>query len=131
MEHFMSIISTLSRLTLPAFALAALAYVAPAPVAAQTEAEPPVVNPQDISQTQLESFVAAATRVSEITEELQSEAQGVEDEAALAELQERANTEMVAAVEDEGLTVEEYNMIFQVAQVDPEVNATLMEMMQR
>ena len=127
----MSIISTLSRLTLPAFALAALAYVAPAPVAAQTEAEPPVVNPQDISQTQLESFVAAATRVSEITEELQSEAQGVEDEAALAELQERANTEMVAAVEDEGLTVEEYNMIFQVAQVDPEVNATLMERMQR
>lgn len=127
----MSIISSLSRLTLPAFAIAALAYVPSAPVVAQTEAEPPVVNPQDISQTQLESFVAAATRVGEITEELQSEAQGVEDEAQLAELQERANVEMVAAVEQEGLTVEEYNMIFQVAQVDPEVNETLMEMMQR
>ena len=127
----MPIISGLSRLTLPALALAALAYVTPAPVAAQTEAEPPVVNPQDISQTQLESFVAAATRVGEITDQLQSEAQGIEDQAELAALQQQANVEMVAAVEQQGLTVEEYNMIFQVAQVDPEVNATLMEMMQR
>lgn len=127
----MPIISALSRLTLPAFALAALAFAAPSPVASQTATEPATISPQDISQSQLESFVAAATRVSEITEELQSEAQGVEDEAQLAELQEKANVDMVAAVEDEGLTVDEYNMIFQVAQVDPEMNATLMEMMQR
>ena len=127
----MPIISNLSRLTLPAFAVAALAFMGPAPAVAQTASEPPTISPQDISQSQLESFVAAATRVGEITDQLQSEAQGVEDEARLAELQEQANVEMVTAVEEEGLTVDEYNMIFQVAQVDPEINATLMEMMQQ
>lgn len=127
----MPIITGAWRLTLPAVALAAFAFAAPAPGVAQGEAEPPVLSGQDISQSQLESFVAAATRVSEITEQLQVEAQGVEDQTELVELQEQANQDMVAVVESEGLTVEEYNMIFQVAQVDPEVNATLLEMMQQ
>jgi hypothetical protein len=127
----MSIITGAWRLTLPAAALAAFAFAAPAPAAAQATSEPPVLSGQDLSQAQLESFVAAATRVSEITEQLQVEAQGVEDEAELAELQAQANQEMMAAVEEEGLTVDEYNMIFQVAQVDPEINAALLEMMQR
>jgi hypothetical protein len=126
----MSIINNLWRLTLPALAIAAFALVAPAPAAAQTAGEQPLP-PQDLSQSQLESFAAAATRVSEITEQLQVEAQGVESEEELARLQQQANLEMVSAVENEGLTVEEYNMIFQVAQVDPEVNAMVMQMLQR
>jgi hypothetical protein len=126
----MSIINNLWRLTLPALAIAAFALVAPAPAVAQTAGEQPLP-PQDLSQSQLESFAAAATRVSEITEQLQVEAQGVESEEELARLQQQANLEMVSAVENEGLTVEEYNMIFQVAQVDPEVNAMVMQMLQR
>jgi hypothetical protein len=126
----MSIINNFWRLTLPALAIAAFALVAPAPAAAQTAGEQPLP-PQDLSQSQLESFAAAATRVSEITEQLQVEAQGVESEEELARLQQQANLEMVSAVENEGLTVEEYNMIFQVAQVDPEVNAMVMQMLQR
>jgi hypothetical protein len=126
----MPIISNLWRLTLPALAIAAFALAAPAPAAAQAAGEQPLP-PQDLSQSQLESFAAAATRVSEITQQLQVEAQGVESEEELARLQEQANLEMVSAVENEGLTVEEYNMIFQVAQVDPEVNAMVMQMLQR
>ena len=126
----MPIISNLWRLTLPALAIAAFALVAPAPAAAQTAGEQPLP-PQDLSQSQLESFAAAATRVSEITQQLQVEAQGVESEEELARLQEQAHLEMINAVENEGLTVEEYNMIFQVAQVDPEVNAMVMQMLQR
>ncbi len=127
----MPIISGSSSLTLPALALAALVFVAPSPVASQTGSEPPTVNPADISQTQLESFAAAAARIDEISNELQSQAQGVADQTELAALQEQANIEMVAAVEEEGLTVDEYNLIFEVAQVDPEVNAMVLEMMSR
>jgi hypothetical protein len=126
----MSIINNLWRLTLPALAIAAFALAAPAPAAAQAATEQPLP-PQDLSQSQLESFAAAATRVGEITEQLQVEAQGVESEEELAQLQEQAHLEMINAVENEGLTVEEYNMIFQVAQVDPEVNAMVMQMLQR
>ena len=126
----MPIINNIWRLTLPALAIAIFALAAPAPTAAQATAEQPLP-PQDLSQSQLESFAAAATRVGAITEQLQVEAQGVETEEELARLQEEAHLEMINAVENEGLTVEEYNMIFQVAQVDPEVNAMVMQMLQR
>lgn len=106
----------------------ALAVAASLPAAAQSTDQPPV-SPESLSQTQLEAFVAAATRVSEISDELQAQAQDVNDEAELARLQEAANQQMVAAVQDEGLTVEEYNMIFQMAQVDPQLNDTLREML--
>ena len=125
----MTFITGLPRLLLPALALAVLALATPAPAAAQVGSAQAQLGADDISQAQLESFAAAATRVSEISEQLQAQAQGVEDQAELAALQETANQEMVAAVEQEGLTVDEYNMIFQVAQVDPELNATLMEML--
>jgi hypothetical protein len=124
-----------ARLTLPAtallaFAFAAFALAAPLPATAQMEGGQPPIAAEDLSTSQLESFAAAAVRVGEITDQLQAQAQGVEDQAELIRLQEQANMEMAAAVEDEGLTVDEYNMIFQVAQVDPEVNAMLLEMMQ-
>lgn len=127
----MMINTRFAGLTLPATALLAFALAAPLPAAAQTDSEPPAVSAEDLSDSQLESFAAAANRVGEITEQLQMQAQGVEDEAELARLQEEANMQMLAAVEDEGLTVDEYNTIFQVAQVDPELNERLVEMMQR
>ena len=127
----MTIQTKLAGLTLPAAALLAFTLAAPLPAAAQMEGGQPPVAAEDLSNAQLESFAAAAAQVSEITEQLQMQAQGVEDEAELMELQEQANVQMVAAVEEQGLTVEEYNMIFQVAQVDPTLNERLMEMMQR
>ena len=127
----MTIKTGLASLTLPAAALLAFALAAPLPALAQMEGGQPPVSAADLSETQLESFVAAANRVGEITDQLQMQAQGVENEEELMQLQEQANMQMLAAVEDEGLTVEEYNTIFQVAQVDPELNARLVEMMQR
>lgn len=124
----MTLTKTLAGLSLPAMALAAFALAAPVPAAAQAALEQPL-SAQDLSEAQLDSFVAAATRVGEITDQLQVDAQGVEDEAELAQLQEQANIDMLAAVEAEGLTVEEYNTIFQIAQVDPELNALLVEKM--
>ena len=105
----------LGRLTLPALALLAFTVAAPLPTAAQTEGGQPPVAAEDLSNAQLESFAAAAVQVSEITQQLQTDAQGVEDEQALMDLQEQANQQMVAAVEEQGLTVEEYNIIRQAA----------------
>lgn len=125
----MKIVTHGRRLTHVTALTLALAMAASLPVAAQEATEQPPVSAQDLSQEQIESFAAAANRVGEIGGELQAQAQGIEDEAELARLQEEANQQMVAAVEEEGLTVEEYNLIFQMAQVDPELNAQLREMM--
>lgn len=121
----------LAHLTLPAAALLAFALAAPLPASAQMDGGQPPISAEELSTDQLESFAAAATRVSEITEQLQMQAQGVENQEELLQLQEQANMQMLTAVEDEGLTVDEYNTIFQVAQVDPELNARLVEMMER
>jgi len=131
LESFMTIQTKLAGLTLPAAALLAFALAAPLPAAAQMDGGQPPIGAEDLSNAQLESFAAAAVEVSEITEQLQIQAQGVENEAELMELQEQANQQMVAAVEAQGLTIEEYNTIFQVAQVDPVLNERLVEMMQR
>jgi hypothetical protein len=127
----MTIKSGLAHLTLPAAALLAFALAAPLPASAQMDGGQPPISAEELSNSQLESFAAAATRVSEITEQLQMQAQGVESEEELMQLQEQANRQMLAAVEDEGLTVDEYNTIFHVAQVDPQLHARLVEMMER
>lgn len=127
----MSFFAAASRWSLPAIVFTALALVLPASADAQTAPTPPPLSAEEVDQAQLESFVAAATQVSEISEQLQLRAQGIEDEGELAVLQEEATSEMVAAVEAAGLTVEEYNAIFQLAQADPAVNATVVEMLQQ
>lgn len=127
----MTIQTKLAGLTLPAAALLAFTLAAPLPAAAQMEGGQPPISADELSTSQLESFAAAAVQVSEITEQLQIQAQGVESEDELMELQEQANMQMVAAVEQQGLTVDEYNMIFQVAQTDPMLNERLIEMMER
>ncbi len=127
----MTIKSGLSGLTLPAAALLAFALAAPLPAAAQMEGTQPPIAAEDLTDEQLEAFAAAAAEVGEITQQLQIQAQAIETEQELMELQEQANMQMVEAVEEQGLTVDEYNMIFQVAQVDPELNERLVQMMQR
>lgn len=129
--------SSVSRLGLACLALAAIALAAPLTALAQATSETPTptapstLGNHDLSQSQLESFAAAATRISDITNNLQANAQGVGDQAELARLQEQANQEMVAAVEGQGLTVAEYNRIYQAAQADPEIHAMVMELLQR
>jgi hypothetical protein len=69
----------------------------------QTEA----VTPTD---EQLESFAAATIDI--------------------VQIQEAAQEQMQAAVEEAGLTIEEYNAIARAAQTDPEVDQALKELIQ-
>ncbi|NGP53760.1 DUF4168 domain-containing protein [Thioalkalivibrio sp. XN8] len=111
-----------------AFALAATAALAAGLAAApgiaeegygtgQAQAAPPA----DVPGAKLDQFVVALEEVhaigSKATEEL--EQSGDMEEARL--IQERAQGEMIEAVKDAGLTVEEYNRIAQLMNSDPTI----------
>ncbi len=104
---------------------AALALMA-APAWSQTTTAPAEQNFDDAT---LESFAAAATEVGEISSEWTQRMQEVEDPARLESMQQDAQDAMVGAIEEEGIDVETYNQILQVAEGDPELGARIRQMM--
>ena len=113
----------------PLAVLAALALLlVAAPALAQGTATPGV-SADEIEQSTLESFAAAAIEVETISRTWSERMAGVEDDAELQSMRQEAQSEMVEAVRDEGISVEEYNMVLQVAQADPDLNARLQELM--
>lgn len=87
----------------------------------ETEAQPetqtqpaqpaqPQIEAIDPTDAQLESFAAATIEI--------------------VQIQETAQQQMQAAVEEAGLTIEEYNQIAQAAQTDPEVDQALQQLIQ-
>lgn len=107
----------LSRGILAVFAAAAmlLGLAMSAPAFAQDEA------PGAFSESDLEAFAAASLKVEELNAKWMprlSEAETAEDNAAIRN---EAMQEMNEAVRDEGLTVQEYNGIYDAAQSDPRI----------
>lgn len=107
--------------------LAAGAFFVAAPVAhgdattpqtAQQTQQAPQAN---FSDEQLQSFAAAANEVRTVHEEWQQRLQETQDPRQQQQIRQEASQEMAEAIEDEGLTIEEYNEISQVARQDPEV----------
>ncbi|WP_018861535.1 MULTISPECIES: DUF4168 domain-containing protein [unclassified Thioalkalivibrio] len=70
----------------------------------------PELSAEDVSESDLESFLAAADASQDIRSEYADDIAEAEGEDA-QELRDEANDEMVSAIEDEGLTVEEYRSI--------------------
>lgn len=79
----------------------------------------------EFERQELETFLEARADVLDIQEEYSSRLQSVEDDQEVADLQSEAREKMAAAVEDSGLTIEEFNRIAQAAQNDPDVAAEL------
>lgn len=75
----------------------------------------------DFDREQLETFLQARADVLDIQQEYSNRLQSAEDDQEVADLQSEAREEMVTAVEDAGMTVEEFNRIAQAAQNDPDV----------
>lgn len=73
---------------------------------------PPSQQGPMVSEEELESFAGAYVKIREISEKYQSRITGAEEEAKVRQLQQEANDKMAQAVQDHGLTVSEYNMIF-------------------
>lgn len=83
---------------------------------------------QPISEEQLEQFADALNDIERINDEFVTELEQAESQEQAQELQIAAQSEMVEAVEDSGLTVEEYNAIAYRMQNDPEIQERIEEL---
>lgn len=83
----------------------------------------------DLSDEKIEAFVDARESVVEISRQWEDRLNNADTQEEINSLQQQAQEEMVAAVRDEGLTVEEYNMIVDAMQTDPDLQERVNEMM--
>lgn len=82
----------------------------------------------EVDEQQLEAFVVARADVQEIQQDYTSRLQSAENDQDAADLQAEAQEKMVSAVEDAGLSVQEFNRIAEAAQNDPEVQEKIQEL---
>ena len=74
----------------------------------------------ELSEEKLERFAVAYVQVVRIGDTFRGQIEAAETDAARAAVQQEAEQAMVAAVDDlEGLSVEEYSLIFNEVQADP------------
>lgn len=121
------------RKTMTALAIAALfsgSAVMAAPQEGQSQQQQMMQQQQSIelTDTMLEQFVTAMSNVQEISNKYSEQFQSAEDAEQAQEIQRKAQEEMVAAVNDSGLSPQEYNTIVQRIQQDEELRARLQEM---
>jgi hypothetical protein len=95
---------------------------APAAPTPSPEAQSPAAAAPEVDDTKLKSFAVAFLEVSEVTQQYQPQIAAAGSVEAQQKLQQEAGQKMVEAVSgSEGITVDEYNMIIQAAQADPEL----------
>jgi hypothetical protein len=125
-EPSMSFLSKATAL----WAVAAAAFLAIPAVATAEQTAPQAVLAQAAqpNDEELESFAAAAVQVEQILQVAQQQLQGVESEDARDQLIEQAQTLMEDAVQEEGLTVEQYNVLAQLVSEDADLNQRVQQM---
>ncbi|WP_440997486.1 DUF4168 domain-containing protein [Arhodomonas sp. SL1] len=108
-------------------AAALAAFLAGGSVHAQNENQQAA---EPVNDAQLERFSEAMGEIQEIRQDYSGQLEGVQDQEKARELQQQANEEMVQAVEDTGMSVEEYNNISQQLRQNPELAERLQQMME-
>ncbi|WP_300579067.1 DUF4168 domain-containing protein [Phenylobacterium sp.] len=98
--------------------------------AASAPATAPGAGAATFTDTQVEGFAEAMTDVQSLNEEYGPRVTAETDATAQATLQQEMNTKMTAAVEESGLTAQEYNQIAAAAQTDAELRARIGQAMQ-
>jgi hypothetical protein len=98
---------------------------------ADVRAQQQPVTPPEFSQDQIETFADAALDVRQVQEDFNAEMQGVEDAEEIERLHQQAQDQAHRAVEEHGLSVDEYNAMVQAANQDPQLYAAIMESMER
>lgn len=91
-------------------------------------AVPPQQQVSSIKDAKLLQFSIAMDSIDKISTRYESEFQSAEDTEQAQTIQQRAQAEMVKAVEKAGLTVAEYSEIAQQAQQDPQLRERIMTM---
>lgn len=80
-----------------------------------------------VSDTELREYAQARAAIEQIHNKYQGLVQDVTSEEQMQQLQAQANEEMVAAVQNTDLSVEQYNRIAQLIQTNQEVLDRFME----
>lgn len=93
---------------------AAFAQAQQQPGAQQQQMEP-------VSEEEVRQFANAEKKIAAISQKWQQEIETVETQEAAEQIQQQAQSEMITAIEQEGLTVQRYNEIYAQAQTDPEL----------
>ncbi|CUS47859.1 MAG: protein with domain of unknown function DUF4168 [Idiomarinaceae bacterium HL-53] len=75
----------------------------------------------EITDEHIEKFVVALDEIETINESFVAQLESVESQEEAQQLQIEAQREMVSAVEEAGLSVEEYNTVAYRMQSDPEI----------
>lgn len=81
----------------------------------------------DVSEEQVESFAEAQARVAKIGEKWTPRMQEAESSEEVQKARKQAQQEMVIAVENAGLSVQEYNQIARAAQADEELRKKIQD----
>ncbi len=92
----------------------------------QQQQQPP---PSDFSDNDLEKFAEAQSKVEDIRSEYSEALSEVEDNAEAQALQETYSHRMVQVIENNGLSVEDYNQIIMAMQGDEELREKVNNLM--
>ena len=127
-----------TQLGLPAALMLGAAIVAGAAVAtaggvhAQTAAPAPGAQQapaaaQTFTDQEIQSYASAVVKVQDISTKWQDKLRAAKDPSASTEIQKQAESEAVAAVKEEGLTVEKYNQIALATETDTELRNKVLD----
>ena len=108
--------------------LAAGSFMAPATQAQQKPFDPPSAStPTSIPDTKLDAVAAAAKRVVAIGDSYEQKLAKAAGDSEKEKIVDEANKAVTKAVNDQGLSVDEYVSIMKVAQDDPAVRDRLVQ----
>lgn len=105
-------------------------------VSAQQASQPqpqqvaPVMQASDISDKKLEKFADSLGEIMEIRQDFTAKLEEIGDPAEAQQLQQQANQKMMKTVEDNDLSIEEYNAINQAVQNNPQLRDKVISMIQ-
>ncbi len=122
--------------TAPAYTPAApaagdpMAATGAAPAAAAPMAAPGGVATADVTDQQLQQFVESAQKVAVLSDEYNQRLQAAPDANAQQQIVTEANDRMASAVQESGLSVDEFNGISQALEQDPQLHARAQQMLQ-
>lgn len=126
----------LYRTPLTAAAVALTLSFGAVPALAQETAPPPTTTPPpatapaaaNFDEATLQSYVDASVKLQDIGQDWEGRMAEAGTPEEMTDLQAQAEEEMVAAVEAEGLSAEQYNEITRAAQADPDLYQQLTQM---
>jgi hypothetical protein len=101
--------------------------VAPATLAQQKSDTPPAASPANIPDHKIDAVAAAAKRVVAIGDSYEQKLAKAAGDSEKEKIVNEANQAITKAVNDQGLSVDEYVSIMKVAQNDPEVRDRLVQ----